>query len=240
MPISSASVPRLSIQNRLLAALPRAEYEHLLSVLKPVHLVKGAILYEDGDAVPQAYFLMGGMASLLSTTEDGSTIEVAMVGNEGMIGIPVILGFNIAPYRVMVQIAGDALEIKTDLLNGEFNRGGNLHNLLLRYTHALLCQIAQSAVCNRFHTVEKRLCRWLLISHDRVHSNTFPFTQEFISHMLGIPRTHVTMTAASLQRKNLIRYKRGEVIIVNQQGLEAAACECYRVVKEKVGGFLDA
>jgi len=161
-----------------------------------------------------------------------------MIGNEGMAGIPVILGCNTAPYRLMVQIATNALEVKANVLKREFNRSGNLHDLLLRYTHALLCQIAQSAVCNRFHTVEKRLCRWLLISRDRVHTVTFPLTQEFISHMLGIPRTHVTMTARRLQRKNLIRYARGEITIVHQQGLESASCECYRIVKEEVGGFI--
>jgi CRP-like cAMP-binding protein len=238
MSISKADLSR--IENRLLAALPRAEYEHLLPALKPVRLTQGTVLYEAGDTVRQAYFLMDGMASLLSITEDGSTVEIGMIGDEGMVGLPLILGFDKAPYRVMMQMTANGLELKAGTLKSEFHRGGTLHDLLLRYTHTLLCQIAQSAVCNRFHTVEKRLCRWLLISRDRVHSNTFPLTQEFIAQMLGVPRTHVTMTAAGLQRKNLIRYTRGKISIVDPRELEAAACECYRIVREDLDGFLNA
>lgn len=238
MPLSVA--PSISIENHLLAALPHGEYEHLRAALKPIRFAQGTLIYDAGDIIRRAYFLTGGMASLLSITEDGSTIEVGLIGNEGIVGIPIILGFNIAPYQVVAQIAADALEIKTEALKEAFNRGEKLHDLLLRYTHALLCQIAQTVVCNRFHTTEKRLCRWLLISHDRVHSATLPLTQEFIAQMLGIPRTHVTMTMANLQRKNLIRCTRGKITIVDPQGLEAAACECYRVVKEEIGNFLDA
>lgn len=229
----------IPVENRLLAALPPEEYAQFFPILKPVHLARGTVLYEADDIVVRAYFLTSGVVSLLSTTEDGATIEVGIVGNEGMVGIPVILGFDTTPYRVMVQTATNALEIRADTLRREFNRGGRLHDLLLRYTHALLCQIAQSAVCNRFHTVEKRLCRWLLISGDRAHSDRFFLTQEFISHMLGVPRTHVTMTARTLWQKNLISYKRGEITIVDRRGLETAACECYRVVLEEVGSFLD-
>ncbi|MGI8656715.1 MAG: Crp/Fnr family transcriptional regulator [Pyrinomonadaceae bacterium] len=208
--------------------------------MKPIHLVQGTVLYEPGDTIHRAYFLLSGIASLLSVTEDGLSLEVGMIGNEGIVGIPLILGFNKAPYEVMMQITADTLEIKADVLKREFNRSEGLRNLLLRYTHALLCQIAQLAVCNRFHTVEQQFCRWLLTSRDRVHSDTFHFTQEFISQMLGVPRTNITMTAGELQRKNLIRYTRGNVTITDHQGLEAASCECYRVMKEEIGGFLDA
>ena len=180
------------------------------------------------------------MISLLSATEDGHTIEVGMIGSEGMAGIPAILQVNKAPYQVMVQIGADARRIKADALRRGFDRGGVLHGLLLRYTHALLCQIAQLVACNRFHTMEQRLCRWLLISRDRMRSDTFPLTQEFISHMLGVPRTNVTMTAGTLQRKGLIRYTRGSITVTDARGLEVAACECYRVVKEEIDDLATA
>lgn len=226
--------------NRLLAALPPAEYERLQPALVPVRLVKGQFLYLFGDTVHYCYFPFGGTVSILSTTEDGDTVEVAMIGNEGMAGIPSVLQVSKAPYQVMVQVEAEGLRIRAEVIAREFNRVGVLHSLLLRYTHGLLCQIAQSAVCNRFHTVKQRLCRWLLITRDRVHSDTFLLTQEFIAHMLGVPRTNVTMTAGALQRKNLIRYTRGRITIVNQQGLEHAACECYRLVKTEVDKHLAA
>lgn len=238
MPVSAA--PSISIENYLLAALPHGEYERLRTALKPIRIAQGTVIYDASDIISRAYFLIGGMASLLSITEDGSTIEIGVIGNEGMVGIPIILGFNTAPYQVVAQIVADALEIKTEALKEAFNRGEKLHDLLLRYTHVLLCQIAQTVVCNRFHTTEKRLCQWLLISRDRVHSATLPLTQEFIAQMLGIPRTHVTMTMANLQQKNLIRCTCGKITIINHQGLEAAACECYRIVKEEIESFLDA
>lgn len=238
--MTTSATAHVSIQNHILAALPRKEYEHLLPALKTVRLAQGAVLYETGDTIRHAYFLLSGMASLLSITEDGLTVEVGMIGNEGVCGIPVILGFNTAPYEITVQITADALEIKTEALKEEFNRSESLRNLLLRYTNTLLCQIAQSAVCHRFHTAEQRLCRWLLTIRDHAHSDTFHLTQESTSQMLGVPRTYVTMMAGEIQRKNLIRYARGKITITNHQGLEAASCECYRMVKEDVGGFLDA
>lgn len=229
-----------SLENRLLSLLPREESQRLRPYLRRVHLPKGKIIYEAGDAVRHCYFPVSGMSSLLSTTEGGETIEVSMVGNEGLVGVPAILEVNTTPYRVMAQIPADAMQIRAEDLRREFNRGGRLHSLLLRYTHALLCQISQSAVCNRFHTVEKRLCRWLLVSRDRAHSDTIPLTQEFLSHMLGSPRTHVTATAAALQRENLIRYTRGKITITDPRRLEAASCECYRVVKAENEAFLAA
>lgn len=226
--------------NRLLAALPPAEYERLLPALKSVRLVKGNFLYLIGDTVSHCYFPFGGTVSILSTTQSGDMVEVAMIGSEGMVGIPSILQVSRVPYQVMVQIGADALKIRADVVTREFNRIGVLHSLLLRYTHGLICQIAQSAVCNRFHSVKQRLCRWLLITRDRVHSDTFLLTQEFIAHMLGVPRTQVTMTAGALQRKKLIHYTRGRITIVNQQGLEQAACECYQMVKMEVDEHLAA
>ncbi|HEX8068731.1 MAG TPA: Crp/Fnr family transcriptional regulator [Pyrinomonadaceae bacterium] len=226
--------------NRLLAALPPADYERLQPALEPVRLAKGQVLYLLGDTVNYCYFPFGGVISILSATESGDTVEVAMIGSEGMAGVPSILQVGSAPYQVMVQIEADGLRIRAEPLAREFNRGGALHSLLLRYTHGLLCQIAQSAVCNRFHTVKQRLCRWLLITRDRVRADAFPLTQEYIAHMLGVPRTNVTMTASALQRERLIRYTRGRINIIDHQGLERAACECYRLLKTEVDKHLAA
>ncbi|MFN2454137.1 MAG: Crp/Fnr family transcriptional regulator [Pyrinomonadaceae bacterium] len=225
------------IKNQLLSALSREEYARLFPHLELFRLTKGDVLYEAGDTVKSSYFILNGVVSLLSTTEDGGIIEVAMVGNEGMVGLPAILGIHRTPYRIMVQIQGNAMKIKADKLRGEFSRGGQLQEALLRYIHTLLTQISQSAVCNYFHTVEQRLCRWLLMCRDRVRSNEIHITQEFISHMLGIPRTNVTMRAGILQRKSLIRYKHGKITILDPRGLENTSCECYRVVKEEMNTF---
>lgn len=236
----SLKEPEATFDNRLLAALPRQEYERLSPHLEVVHLTPGRILYNVGDAVRHAYFPKGGMLSLLSTTETGRTIEVGMIGNEGMAGIPIILFSSVAPYQVMVQLACNALRIRGDALRTEFNRGGRLQELLLRFTHALLTQVAQSAACNRFHTIEERLCRWLLVSRDRVQTDTLHLTQEFLSHMLGVPRTSVTTVASELQERGLISYRRGKIVILNRLGLEAASCECYRRVREGIKYLLAA
>ena len=229
-----------TFNNRLLAALPREEYERLSPHLELVRLPPGKILYNAGEIVRYAYFPRGGMVSLLSITEEGRTIEVGMIGNEGMTGVPVILRSGMAPYQVMVQLAGNALRIRGDALREAFNRGGTLQDLLLRYTHSLLIQVAQSAACNRFHTVEERLCRWLLVSRDRVQTDTIQLTQEFISHMLGVPRTSVTMIAGALQKEGLIKYSRGRITLLDRRGLEAASCECYRRVREGISELLIA
>lgn len=232
--------PGTAFSNRLLTALPSAEYERLAPHLELARLTPGKILYHAGDVVRHAYFPKGGMICLLSTTEDGRTIEVGMIGSEGMAGIPIILRSGVAPYQVMVQLAGNALRISGNALREEFNRGGRLQDLLLRYTHTLLTQIAQSAACNSFHTVEQRLCRWLLVSRDRVQTETVHLTQEFLAHMLGVQRTSVTAVASALQREGLIRYGRGKVTILDRRGLEVASCECYRHVREGISQFLVA
>ena len=205
-----------------------------------VRLTKGQVLYDAGDAIRHLYFPMGGMISLLSTTRDGASIEVGMIGNEGVAGLAVLLGINRAPYRVIVQIPGNAIRVRADALKKVFDRGGRLHDLLLKYTHTLLIQIAQSAACNRFHTVEERLCRWLLISRDRVYSDTIYLTQEFLSYMLGVPRTSVTAVAGKLQRAGLIRYSRGKIQITDRPRMEAASCECYDIIREDIRLFLAA
>ena len=227
-------------QNRILAALPREEYERLRSYQKQVHLVQGNILYDAGDHIRHLYFPMSGMVSLLSTTLEGESIEVGMIGNEGVAGLPAILRMDAAPYRVIVQLPGRAVRIRADVLREVFNKGGQLQDLLLKYTHALLTQIAQSAACNRFHTVEERLCRWLLVCYDRLHSDTVYFTQEFLSQMLGVPRTTVTMVAGNLQRAGLIHYSRGKIHVLDRRGMEAASCECYQVVREGIHHFFAA
>jgi CRP-like cAMP-binding protein len=227
------------IENRLLATLGPEEAERLAPGMELVHLPQSKIIYFPGDTVRYAYFPNDGMFSLLSTTEDGATVEVSMVGNEGLVGLPILLQMNLMPYEVMIQITSDAVKIRGDLIKKEFDQGGNFQKLVLRYTHLLLTQIAQSSVCNHFHPVAKRLSRWLLIAQDRVQSETLTLTQEIIAHMLGIPRTGVTMAAGELQRAGLIRYSRGRIVILNREELEAASCECYRIVKEEFDRFLD-
>lgn len=228
------------LRNQLLSALAREDHARFLPRLEQVELSPGKVIYEITDTVRHAYFPLSGMLSLLAITEDGATIEVGMVGNEGVVGLPAILRAYSTPYRVMVQIRGLAMRIRADALRAEFDRGGRMQDVLLRYTYTLLTQVSQSAVCNHFHTVEQRLSRWLLVARDRVHSDQFSLTHEVISHMLGIPRTNVTMRAGALQRQGLITYSRGKITIVDPRGLEAASCECYRMVKEEISGFLAA
>jgi CRP-like cAMP-binding protein len=227
-------------QNRLLAALRPDEYERLRQRFEPTHLPKGRVIYEAGDVVRHVYFLTGGVASHLSSTAGGATVEMAMVGSEGFLGVPAVLQANISPHQVIVQIRGGALRLRAGLLRDEFERCGRLRELLLRYTHALLAQVSQSAVCNRFHTVEERLCRWLLVTRDRVRSDAFDLTQEFLSYMLGVPRTSVTAVASALRRAGLIRYSRRRILITDRTGLEAASCECYRVISDEMSRYLAA
>src|ERR1043165_3688125 len=221
--------------NQILAALPRQEYKHLFANLEMVRLDRGKILYDLGDTISYAFFPMSGMVSLLSITEEGSTTQVSMVGNEGIAGIAAVLKINTAPFRVMVQIPGKAMRVRINILIKEFDRGGPLQDMMLRYLHSLITQISQSAACNRFHTVEQRLCRWLLISHDRVKANTLQLTQEALSHMIGASRTNITEAAYKLKAGGLIQYRRGDIQVIERQGIEKAACECYRIVTEEIG-----
>jgi CRP-like cAMP-binding protein len=236
----TATAKPYAVNNRILSALPHAEYQRLQPDLELIHFSKCKTLYEIGDLIPHAYFLNSGMGSLLSVAQSGATVEIAMVGTEGMIGIPIILRVQKTPHRIMVHIPGDALRIKAPAIYAEFKRGGKLQDVLLSYTHTLLTQISQSVLCNRFHPVEKRLCRWLLTTHDRVQGDTFHLTQEMISYMLGTPRTRVTMAAGVIQEAGLIRYKRGTITIIDRPGLEQTACECYRIVAESLEHFLAA
>jgi CRP-like cAMP-binding protein len=229
---------QLVLQNRILAALPYEEFARLGPHLESVHLEKGEIVYLTGDDIQYGYFLISGLLSFLSTTETGSTIEVAMVGNEGIVGLPVLLRNRITPYEVTVPFLTEAFKIRAGALQEEFDRGETLHELVLRYLNVLIAQIAQSSICHRFHTLEETLSRWLLTVQDRVNSDSLNLTQEIISHALGVPRTAVTMAAGELQRAGLIRYSRGKIFILDRTGLEANSCECYRIVRDELHHFL--
>ena len=220
--------------NRLLNDLPQGELERLLAHSKYIQLSRSKILHELGEPVRHAYFPVNGMISLLSTTSEGNTIGIAMVSNEGMVGVPLILRTDILPYQAMVQISGDALRIDAEAFKEGLTPSGELERRLLRYVSALLTQIAQSAVCNHFHTTEARFCRWLLVSRDWVNTNTLLMTQESISHMLGTSRSGVTKAANNLADADLIRYRRGKITILNHQGLENYTCECYKTVKDQL------
>jgi CRP-like cAMP-binding protein len=227
----------VSIENQILAALPRDEYERLLPNLKSVSLKDGQVLYEAGGTLRYAYFLDTAMVSLLSVIEGGATCEVNLIGNEGVLGIQIFLKAKTVPYRAMVRVPGSARRMKADVLREEFDHCGPLHDSLLRYLHVLITQLSQSGVCSRFHTVEHRLCRWLLAAQDRVQSSNLEFTQEFLSQMLGGHRGSVSEAAAGLQKAGLIRYSRGHISILNRKGLEASSCECYRIIKKEFDRF---
>jgi CRP-like cAMP-binding protein len=218
-------------QNYLLSALPSDEYERLFPAQHGVTLSLGEVIYESGEPLEYVYFPTSSVISLLYTMGNGSTAEMGLVGNDGIVGVALFLGGDTTPNRAVVQIAGHALRMKSKVLQAEFARGGPLQQLLLRYTQALITQISQTAVCNRLHSVEKRLCRWLLLCHDRIKSDELSMTQEFISNMMGGRRESVTVAAGRLQNDGLIHYSRGHIRILDRKGLEASACECYLIVK---------
>jgi CRP-like cAMP-binding protein len=220
-------------QNHLLAALPAADYERLLPQLELVPLPLGWAVYESGSAQGYVYFPIDSIVSLLYVMEDGSSAEIAIVGNEGLVGIALFMGGETTPSRAVVQSAGYAYRLKGNILKREFERGGPLQYLLLRYTQALITQMAQTAVCNRHHSVEQQLCRWLLLSLDRLNSNELTMTQELIANMLGVRREGVTEAAGKLQAAGLINYSRGKITVLDRAKLEARVCECYAVVKQE-------
>ncbi|MBE9042122.1 Crp/Fnr family transcriptional regulator [Oscillatoriales cyanobacterium LEGE 11467] len=219
--------------NQILAAIPDSEYQRLSPYLKPVTLTSGQVLTEPGEPVETVYFPERAMISLVSIMSDGSTTEIGLVGNEGMVGLSVVLGGGHTTSRSIVQIAGSAMQLRADVLRQEFDRAEKLQKLLLLYTQALLTQVSQSAACNRQHTTEERLARWLLSVHDCIQKDELPLTQEFIANMLGIRRSGVTVAAGILQQAGIIRYHRGHITILNQEDLEATACECYRLVQSE-------
>jgi len=225
-------------QNRLLAALPNGEFGRLSPHLELGPLPLGQVLYESGDRMQHVYFPIGSIVSLLYVMADGASAEIAVVGNDGIIGIALFMGGETMPNRAVVQSAGYAYRLKGQLLKEEFNRAGELQHLLLRYTQALLTQMSQTAVCNRHHSVDQQLCRWLLLSLDRLPSNELTMTQELIANMLGVRREGVTEAAGKLQSAKLIHYSRGKITVIDRPGLEARACECYQVVRSEFDRLL--
>ncbi len=220
------------IQNSLLAALPRKEQRRLLAGLEEVTLTFGDVLYEPGDTIHHVYFPVNSLVSLLVLADGHLALEVGLIGRDGMVGIPLILGHERSPVRALVQGSGT---------RAAHDGGASAQGVppqrapareLYRYTHALMAQISQTAACNRFHVVERRLARWLLMTHDRVQSDQFHMTHEFLGHMLGVRRVGVTRAAQALQKQGLIRYSRGDIAMLDRKGLESAACECYKVVGE--------
>jgi CRP-like cAMP-binding protein len=220
-------------QNRLLSALPEDNYQRLLGALELVKLPLGKALYESGTQLRHLYFISSGIVSLLYVTESGLSAEIALTGCEGVVGISLFMGGESTPSRAVVQAEGHAYRIKASALMREFATGGALQHVLLRYTQALITQMTQTAVCNRHHTVDQQLCRWLLMSLDRVRANELHMTHELIANMLGVRREGVSESAGKLQKQGLIEYQRGHIKVLDRVGVEASACECYTVVKRE-------
>lgn len=225
-------------ENQLLAALPPGEFRRLLPHLELVSMPLGEVLYESGNRLRHVYFPTTSIVSLLYVMEDGASAEIAVVGNEGILGIALFMGGETTPSRAIVQSAGHGYRLQAEFLKDEFNRAGPMLHLLLRYTQALITQMAQTAVCNRHHSVDQQLCRWLLMSLDRLPSNELIMTQELIANMLGVRREGVTEAAGKLQSAGLIHYRRGHITVIDRPGLEARACECYAVVKREFDRLL--
>ncbi len=221
--------------NQILAALPDEEYRRIAPHLETVSLKRGQVLHEPYEAIQDVYFPNQAMISLVSIMKDGATTEIGLVGNEGMIGLPVILGGELAPSQAIVQIQAQdgAMKLSANLLKQEFQRGEVLQKRLLLYTQAFLTQVSQSAACNRQHTIEERLARWLLSVQDCVLVDELPLTQEFMANMLGTRRSGVTVAAGILQQAGIISYNRGKVTILNQESLQETACECHRLVQNE-------
>lgn len=218
-------------QNHLLEKLTKCEFDRLSPNLELVSLALGQIMYESGDKPHYVYFPASGIISLLNVMENGASAEIAVVGNEGILGITVFMGGGSTPIRAVVQSAGSSYRIKANILLTEFNLAGPLQHFLLRYTQALMTQMAQTAACNRHHTIDQQLCRWLLLSFDRLNGDTLYMTQELIANMLGVRREGVTEAACKLQSSGLIKYSRGKITILDRPNLEKRCCECYAVVK---------
>lgn len=231
-------VPLNPRENRLLAALPSVEYERLLPAFQHVSFSLGEVVYEFAGHLDYVYFPTTAIVSLLYTMENGATAEMGLTGNDGVVGIALFMGGGTMPNRAVVQSAGNAIRMKATMLQKEFALGGEFQHLLLRYTQALITQISQTAVCNRLHSVEQQLCRWLLLSRDRVKTDELIMTQELIADMLGVRREGVTVAAGHLQDAGAISYVRGHIHILNRQKLEDSACECYRVVKDEFDRLL--
>ena len=220
-------------QNHLLAALPAEIFERISPHLELISMPLGEVLYESGGQLHHVYFPTTAIVSLHYLMESGASAEIAGVGNEGVLGISLFMGGNTTPSLATVQTAGSGYRLKGRLMMEEFNRAGPMLRLMLRYTQALITQISQTAACNRHHSIEQQLCRWLLLTLDRVPSNELTMTQELIASMLGVRREGITEAAGNLQRAGLISYRRGHIMVLDRSGLESRACECYNVVKKE-------
>jgi CRP-like cAMP-binding protein len=225
-------------KNHLLAALPEAEWQRWLPKLELVEMPLGEVLYESGVTLSHVYFPTTAIVSLLYVMENGASAEIAVVGNEGLVGVSLFMGGESTPSRAVVQSAGQGIRLAARSMKDEFNRAGPALHLLLRYTQALITQMAQTAVCNRHHSVDQQLCRWLLLSLDRLQGDELVMTQELIANMLGVRREGVTEAALSLQQAGLIRYARGHITVLDRAGLEKRTCECYAVVKKEYDRLL--
>ena len=226
------SAKKIPIPNRLLAALPRKDYKKLLPLLEPVKLTYEEVLYEAHAPIRYVYFPMDCFVSMLTTVESQRAAEVGLIGSEGMVGLPVALGVAVSPFRAVVQGGGTAMRMKIADFRREFGASAAFRRELFLFTHLLMIQIAQTAACNRFHSVPQRMARWLLMTRDRVNASEFRITQEFLALMLGVQRAGVSVAGGSLQKRKLIAYRRGTVTILDQRGLAAAACGCYKTVKD--------
>ena len=235
-----SNTPNTPRNNRLLASLPEKDYEALLPSLELVALPLGAAVYESGAAQGYVYFPTTSIVSLLYVLADGASAEIAITGSEGLVGIALFMGGETTPSRAVVQSAGHGYRLRASVLKTEFERGGVLQHVLLRFTQALITQMTQTAVCNRHHAVHQQLCRWLLLSLDRLQSNELVMTQELIANMLGVRREGVTEAAGKLQAEGLIQYSRGRITILDRPRLEARVCECYSVVKKEYDRLLPA
>ena len=227
---------RVPVANSLLAALPRKDYQLLLARLEPITLTFGEVLYEPGETIRHVYFPGASLVSLLTLADGHLAMEVGLIGCEGMVGIPLVLGHNVSSVRALVQGAGTAMRMASADFRKEFRLSLPLQQELYYYTHTLMAQISQTAACNRFHQVEARLARWLLMTRDRMRSNQFHLTQDLLGNMLGVRRVGVTKAAGALRQRKLISYNRGKISILDGDGLEAAACQCYQIVKDMHDG----
>jgi CRP-like cAMP-binding protein len=227
-------------ENMLLAAMPSSDYKALLPSLERVAMPLGQAVYESGATQGYVYFPTSSIVSLLYVLADGATAEIAVTGNDGLVGIALFMGGETTPSRAVVQSAGQGYRLRASVLKKEFERGGALQHLLLRYTQALITQMTQTAVCNRHHSVDQQLCRWLLLTLDRLQGNKLVMTQELIANMLGVRREGVTEAAGKLQADGLIEYSRGKITVVDRERLEARVCECYAVVKREYDRLLPA
>ncbi len=236
--MSAAANSSDALKNHLLAALPADEFGRVKSKLEPVSFKLGEVLYESGDKLDCVYFPTTAITSLLYIMENGTTAEIGVIGNEGISGHALFLGGDSMPSRAIIQSAGNGYKMKAKDLRAEFALGGVFQKMLLRYTQALMTQISQTAVCNRLHAVEQQLCRWLLLSHDRLDSDKLVMTHDLISNMLGVRREGITLAAQKLAKRKLIKNVRGTIMIVDRQGLEEVVCECYRVVNNEYNRLL--